>query len=856
MPSEHAKQLEALWQKFRTRWPLKDLHEMKLEQYNAQGNDDSFCYWIESRLEELGSILGGSAFKFGVYSRKDKTEKKGGAGRDYNDQYGWMTKYGDSPETAFDNVKKEIIKVAEAAAKGELQTVQEANLGEVIRWKIAFLYQNPQDPKVVPMYKLSVLRALLDSPKISAVDAQKRLRKMVEDKNLAGTSMFDYAKSLWKEGVEKMERLNLTIDTAKDFLDFYSDWSALDQVTSSLLVGYRTQDDFPLALKLNEKSVQLILKSDNWQTKVSCSTVKLQPNYILSEDLSNDLVSKELALTDHELVLVTVTTMNELEAVCIAYEGSEIETLGVEQVTTSLNQILYGPPGTGKTYATTELAVKITDPEYYKSLCEKHFGKDLRDGIKAKYDDLVSRGRIDFATFHQSFSYEDFVEGIRAETSDDDDSLTYKVAEGVFKHIADLASKTIAGENSLGLAESPTIWKISIGRRDEVDIRNQYINAGEARIGWNDTGDLSVPLDDRNEHEQQYWNGLTSPNHNVLNDFSENMKVGDVLLCFKDQFAIGAIGVVKSEYKFDADASAEDRDFAHIRDVNWLVKGISLDVRHLNGGKRMVQKTLYPLGRINWNSLISEMKRQGVHVSGINSTDESKPSPNHVIIIDEINRGNTARIFGELITLLEPDKRKGGSDERTVILPYSKEPFTVPSNLYVIGTMNTADKSLAQLDLALRRRFEFIEVMPDVSLLEGVTVHGVSIKSLLQTINDRIEILLDRDHLIGHSYFLPLKSAEDESSKISLLADIFKKRVIPLLQEYFFADWEKIAWVLNDIGKPKEFQFVQLGESKNKLSQLFSADIAAELIDRRYQINEGAFHAPQPYQGIFLGSHE
>lgn len=525
--------------------------------------------------------------------------------------------------------------------------------------------------------------------------------------------------------------------------------------------------------------------------------------------------------------------------------------------TSALNQILYGPPGTGKTYATTELAVKITDPEAYKAFCEKYVDEDLRDAIKAKYDDLVSRGRIDFATFHQSFSYEDFVEGIRAETSDDDGSLTYKVSEGVFKRIADLASKTIGEENSLGLAESPTIWKISIGRRDEVDMRNHYINAGEARIGWNDTGDLSIPLDDRDEYEQKYWNGLTSPNHNVLNDFSESMKVGDVLLCFKDQYTVRAIGIVTSEYRFDANASELGRRYySHVRDVNWLVKGISLDVRHLNGGKRMVQKTLYALGRMNWKSLISEVKRQGIHIPGIDSTDESKPSPNHVIIIDEINRGNTARIFGELITLLEPDKRKGGSDERTVILPYSKEPFTVPSNLYVIGTMNTADKSLAQLDLALRRRFEFVEVMPDASLLEDVTVHGVSIQDLLQTINDRIEVLLDRDHLIGHSYFWPLKSAKDEKVRIHLLADIFKKRVIPLLQEYFFADWEKIGWVLNDIGKPKEFRFVQLGESEKKLDELFNADIAVELVDRRYQINQEAFSKPQAYQGIFLGSHE
>jgi 5-methylcytosine-specific restriction enzyme B len=531
-----------------------------------------------------------------------------------------------------------------------------------------------------------------------------------------------------------------------------------------------------------------------------------------------------------------------------------------------LNQILYGPPGTGKTYRTTELAVQIADPEGYKILAAGLSPAERRQAVKAKYDELVSRARIDFATFHQSFSYEDFVEGIRAETSDDGTGLEYKVVDGVFKNIATAADETseeVEKLENLGISESPKIWKISIGPAWLNEKRERYIGAGEARIGWNHAGNLSRPLEQRSQEERDYWNNkMSSFNRSAVNGFVSDVQVGDILLCFKSKSSIQAVGVVTSEYRFDPQAAlAEDNgdahSYAHVRQVNWILKGIDLNIRRVNNGKQLVQQTLYPLRDMSWEALQAEIKNQGYSLPGAVTAPSTVSNPNYVIIIDEINRGNTARIFGELITLLEPDKRKGGSDERTVILPYSKKSFTVPSNLYVIGTMNTADKSLAQLDLALRRRFEFVEVMPEPSLLQDVTVHGVSMQDLLQTINDRIEVLLDRDHLIGHSYFLPLKSEMDESTRIDLLADIFEKRVIPLLQEYFFADWEKIGWVLNDIGKPKEFRFVQMAESNEMLKQLFSAEIADQLQDRRYTIsNKEAFKAPEAYRGIFPGNHK
>lgn len=232
--------------------------------------------------------------------------------------------------------------------------------------------------------------------------------------------------------------------------------------------------------------------------------------------------------------------------------------------------------------------------------------------------------------------------------------------------------------------------------------------------------------------------------------------------------------------------------------------------------------------------------------------EEAKRFPNKkfAIFIDEINRGNIANIFGELITLIEPDKRQGCKNELSVTLPYSKNPFSVPNNVDIYGTMNTSDHSLTKLDLALRRRFEFVELLPNYEILKDIEVHGVNIGEMLKVINERIEILLGRDYLIGHSYFLELKDNEDQEKA---LAKIFKKKIIPLLQEYFFEDWERIQWVLNDQNKIQEYQFIHLLSEikKDDLHRLFVNTKDINLVtDRRYKINKDAFGRAEAYQQI------
>ncbi|MBP0955094.1 MAG: AAA family ATPase [Oscillospiraceae bacterium] len=221
------------------------------------------------------------------------------------------------------------------------------------------------------------------------------------------------------------------------------------------------------------------------------------------------------------------------------------------------------------------------------------------------------------------------------------------------------------------------------------------------------------------------------------------------------------------------------------------------------------------------------------------------PDEPYVFIIDEINRGNISKIFGELITVIEPTKRLGEREEVKVRLAYSQEPFGVPSNVYIVGTMNTADRSIALLDTAIRRRFEFIEMLPRPELFGDTTVEGVSIEKLLSTINKRIEILLDREHTIGHAYFMPLK----QDPSIVRLGSIFKNNIVPLLQEYFYGDYQKMRWVLGDYNKEPEEQFVKATAIDYK--KTFGENVELFLdIDDTFEINDDAFWNPEAYRKL------
>ena len=505
------------------------------------------------------------------------------------------------------------------------------------------------------------------------------------------------------------------------------------------------------------------------------------------------------------------------------------------ELPTGLNTILYGPPGTGKTFTTIDESIKILDPEFYAK------NESERESLKERFDDLIANNRIRFVTFHQSFSYEDFVEGLRAETDEaEGGQIQYVIEKGVFKAICEDASKPIQSATAkLGVSDSPRIWKISIDGTGDSATRQYCLKHGEARIGWGHVGNLkTAQLNDPSFT-------LGSNDRSTLELFGNEIAVGDILLCIGSNTEVAAIGIVSGNYRYEATPpSGVLSDYKNVLPVNWIVTDSNFSILNLNSQKRFTLKTVYEITRFSWPELLEGLRAAGVDLKAVGPTEIN--SAPFVLIIDEINRGNVSRIFGELITLIEPSKRLGAKESLTVTLPYSKKPFGVPKNVYLIGTMNTADKSLTGLDIALRRRFVFKEMPAKPELLDNVIVSGLSIGQMLRSINQRIEVLLDRDHCIGHAYFLPL----DKDRSIDRLAAIFKQQVLPLLQEYFFEDWERIGWVLNDhrtTGEP----FIRAGgHGSTSLAKLFGSEVAGGLRDTRWAVNEAAITSIESYINI------
>ena len=684
---------------FLEKWSIERMKKLKLTDYTNK-NYDSFCWDMEKGLlKYIAGIQSGFKTQFGVYQSTDeenyRDELKIVGNREvYLEDFGWQLKwspkrdnYITNKDDAFVNVINAVNQVIDYAQDGNLEKINEVKLSPNFKWKIAFVYGKQ---KVMSIPKSSVLENALIQKGIKfkrddiAFMHEKLLSLKPED-----VGFYDYCSEIYDKYSGKNYNHDVDFDNvmvyevkksaADNFEDLIHDngkyfyWNQ-KKFTNLNMNDYvfliNTTNKYSSFLKLNKKDINIKIKGNNSSFTDEGQKFNVGGKYKkfvrleIVESLEKDYDWKTLGVSENTFLYgkhceglnsANIQRINHLkdiykkntkaiEILDTCLNGHEKST--PMKVTQSLNRILFGPPGTGKTFSTINHALSILED----ATLDKLKG-EKREDVRERYKKYVDSKQIRFTTFHQSYSYEDFIEGIRPQVDNITKDLSYDTKPGVFRQIV------------VDALDNPT-------------------------------------------------------------------------------------------FKF-------------------------------------------------------------------------------VLIIDEINRGNISDILGELITLLEPskrfyfDKQKNDVETTEVILPYSGDTFKIPENIFVIGTMNTADRSISVLDTALRRRFDFVELPPNYDDLssflnkKGVNKKflGIDLIELLKKINERIGFLLDKDHMIGHTYFMTVTNKES-------LVKVFAKNIIPLLEEYFHNDYENIQRVLGDNkiwGKKEEHKIFQ--EKEEKTTKLFGGEV-------------------------------
>lgn len=772
------KEQHELNKEFLERFPLEKLKDMTLEQYTNLDKSDSFCYWLEFKTKLLGSVAGSTSYKFGIYRYDQKP--KDNSNCVYDDKYTWWAYLGKTASEAFEKVKKAVVVAAESGRNGNLDDIEAINneIGPMIKWKIAFIYSNET---LVPYYSFDRLRVIGEkmgmtiAKNTTIADIQ---RFLINERK--GRDIHEYGEKLdeiWKE-YEAHSKLWMWNGDEKTFLttEIRCGSSAKGQLKFETYKNKKElSNDYQKAVGNDDVSIplmywQFLKEMKEGDIVVVFSTRKENGSQyhllygwgrIKSEvlfDYSNENpMSRNVEWCSSRPSIPIIDNknknalyMHKIEGDKTAYimnllkyskgDGNMIDSNEIDKyiqlLETNKNLILTGAPGTGKTYLAKEIAKQI-----------------LRIDDE---DDLQKDKRYGFVQFHPSYDYTDFVEGLRP-VKDSLGNIGFRRQDGIFKAFCKQAilTETADAETLSDINDNPTVWKVSLGGTYENPTRTDCLDNGYIRIGWHDYGDV----EDFNDIEEFEFGGK-----NVLRAFQSGMQIGDLVVSCYSAKEVDAIGVVTGEYEYHA----EGGEYPRYRNVKWLVKGIKENILEINNNKPFTLSTVYK-ANITAEAALKIVQKY----AGMNLKVPRKETA--VFIIDEINRGEISKIFGELFFSIDPGYRgvKGRVKTQYQNLIEEgdafKEGFYVPENVYIIGTMNDIDRSVESMDFAMRRRFAWAEVTAEESMkmLSGMEYEGEA-KKRMQNLNAAILKVrgLGEAYQIGAAYFKKIKDYDGDFQKL------------------------------------------------------------------------------------------
>lgn len=794
--------LSNLKTEFLEQWSISRLENMSLEEYTNHDNT-SFCYWVDKKTDQLGTIKGGSPYKFGIYKQSEKSSTITQDNRIADKEFAWFKKYGNTKEKAFETVKGLIIKIVKAVSNNQLSEIDSIDLGESYKWKIAFLYS---DYTVLNLFKENILKKVSEtlSIKTSQYPSLSELHQSILKLKPTTEDFYVFSNRLLNSDNKTLNQKPTNIMTTNNS-------KLQEQYNNYEKNKFSQQWAWYKDIKKYSKAMQFIIDSVN--NDVYSSYEELNKGF---KDITNpdeDFLQRYLFQSENGFSRIRnqLITLNQ-------------RLLIRKKVKENPNQLFD--------------LLKEDNPHQVEIKCHQLIGENkwtvIHRFIRAMFpDDCTS---IDYTRYFNQLERvlkDQFQIKLESDTFITKNREVCKLITSDDNYIKQIFFWDLLYDSNTNNEER---YNIEADFIEKESPKNQILYGPSGTGKTYQTKELAIQIinpdflndtktamiEDREAINKEY-DRLCKKGQIVFTTFHQSMSYEDFVEGIKPETSNGKISyeIVSGIFKdlcdnvntnFNEVITNFKKDIANGGKITIDTGSINFDVHYTDGDTFIIDfdksGDLNPMQIVSVHNLIKFYKdepEEGVfnsaYVHGIlNHLEKKYPlipyndvinntEKNYVLIIDEINRGNVSQIFGELITLLEEDKRLGASESIQVKLPYSKNLFGVPKNLYIIGTMNTADRSVEALDSALRRRFSFTELMPRPELLKDKVISGIKLSDILDTINKRIEVLIGREHTIGHSYFIKISTLED-------LTNVFRNKIVPLLQEYFYNDYGKIGLVL------------------------------------------------------------